>query len=69
MGADIIVELDRSGDMATRATKRSAGSGECVSGEKRVVLARGADGMDADDETGDGDTGVTEGDDGEFGSI
>ena len=46
-----------------------AGLGECVSGEKMGVSAGGADGMDANGGTGEGDTRVAEGDGGGFGSI
>ena len=65
MGADIIVELDLRTYMVVGAT----GSGECVFGEKRGVSNGRADRMDADDDTGEGDTGVVEGDGGGFGSI
>ena len=43
--------------------------GECVSSEKMGVSARGADGMDANGGTGEGDTRVVEGGGEGFGSI
>ena len=46
-----------------------AGLGECVSGEKMGVSAGGADEMDANGGTGEGNTRVVEGDGEGFGSI